>query len=243
MEIREDFTRRSRLADLGRWYITGFVQRAAAELQPGSRLLDAGAGEGAYRRFFSHCRYEAADLAVGEQNWNYEHLDYVAPLHELPIPEESFDAVLCTQVLEHLELPRESVTELYRILKPGGRLYLTVPMAHPLHQEPFDFFRYTSHGIRSICLSAGFSDVSVAPFGGMFVRWSYELPRMLELFPAAGLKEGRLRLKGVVLLPVRMLALAMIRVLQLLLLRLDGLDRTKNDPFGWSAVATKGVRG
>ena len=51
----------------------------------------------------------------------------LAPLHEMPIEDEKFDAVLCTQVLEHLEWPRESAKEMYRVLKAGGKLYMTVP--------------------------------------------------------------------------------------------------------------------
>jgi ubiquinone/menaquinone biosynthesis C-methylase UbiE len=239
MEIREDFTRRPRLGDLGRWYITRFVATTAAGMREGARVLDAGAGEGAYRRFFDHCRYEAADLAVGEQEWNYGNLDYVAPLHDLPIENETFDAVLCTQVLEHLELPRESVRELYRVLKPGGKLFLTAPMAHPLHQEPYDFFRYTSHGLRSICADAGFTEIEIEPFGGLFVRWSYELPRATAIFPPAGLRNGKPSLRGIALLPLRLATSAAIRIVQFGLLQLDRFDHQKRDPFGWSVVATK----
>jgi SAM-dependent methyltransferase len=239
LEIREDFTRRSRLSDLGRWYITRFVAQTAAGMAAGTRVLDAGAGEGAYRRFFTHCRYETADLAVGEQEWNYSNLDYVAPLHDLPIENDTFDVVLCTQVLEHLERPRESVRELHRVLKPGGKLFLTAPMAHPLHQEPYDFFRYTSHGLRSICAGAGFSEIEIEPFGGLFVRWSYELPRAIGVFPPAGLRSGQPSLRGIAMLPLRLTASAAIRIIQFGLLQLDRFDHVKRDPFGWSVIATK----
>jgi len=63
---------------------------------------------------------------VGESRWNYANLDYVGSLHEMPIEDDLFDAVLCTQVLEHLEWPRESVKEMHRVLKPGGKLYMAL---------------------------------------------------------------------------------------------------------------------
>lgn len=237
--INEDFTTRSKIRDIGRWYVTRFVAEVAQRLPSSSSVLDAGAGECAYKRFFSHCTYRSIDLAVGESGWDYGNLDYVGPLHDMPIPEGMFDAVLCTQVLEHLEWPRESVKEMYRVLKPGGRLFMTVPMAQSEHQVPYDFFRYTSYGLESICRHAGFQDIDVAPLGGMWVRWAYELPRGMSIFPPAGLCSKQPNMTGIALLPPRLVALGMVRLLQTLFLWLDRFDNRKDDPFGWSCVATK----
>lgn len=237
--INEDFSMRSRLQDVGRWYITRFVRQVAKELPPGCRVLDAGAGEGVYKKFFTHCNYKSIDLAVGESRWNYSSLDYVAPLHDMPIDSNSFDAVLCTQVLEHLEWPRESLAEMCRVLKPGGILYMTVPMAHPEHQIPHDYFRYTSYGLTFLCKQAGFREIRIQPFGGMWVRWAYELPRGLALFPGAGIRAGKPQLAGIMLLPVRWAYRIMLPLLQRLFLWLDRYDQEKDDPFGWSCVAIK----
>ena len=237
--INEDFSTRSRLQDVGRWYITRFVMNVAQGLPQKSSILDAGAGESVYKKLFSHCEYKAIDLAVGESCWNYSNLDYVGPLHEMPIEDDIFDAVLCTQVLEHLEWPRESVKEIHRVLKMDGTLYMTVPMAQNEHQIPYDFFRYTSYGLESICRHAGFRNVKITPFGGLWVRWAYELPRALSLFPSAGLYSGKLRLVGLAFLPAKVLMFMVVRLLQVLFLSLDRFDTKKNDPFGWACVATK----
>ena len=239
MKVNEDFSRRPKLQDIGRWYVTRFVEEVAKSLPRGSSILDAGAGECVYKRFFSHCDYKAIDLAVGEQEWNYANPDYIAPLHDMPIPSNTFDAVLCTQVLEHIEWPRESVKEMYRVLKPGGRLFVTAPMSHNEHQVPYDFFRYTSFGLRSICEHAGFKDIEIRPFGGLWARWAYELPRCLSLLPGTGMLSGRFSVKGVALLPVKLVLRLMIVILQIIFLRLDALDGTKNDPFGWGVLARK----
>lgn len=225
--------------DLGRWHVTAFVRGVAAGLSPGTLLVDAGAGECAYRPLFPHCRYLGIDLAVGEREWDYGKLDAAARLERLPLRDASVDAVLCTQALEHLEWPREAVAEFYRVLRPGGRLYLTAPMSHCEHQIPYDFFRYTSYGLRSLCTGAGFDEVEIVSFGGLPMRFAYELPRLLGLFPAAGLRHGSLRWRGLLLLPLRLTLQALLAVLQRILVLTDRADRVRNDPFGWALTAQK----
>jgi SAM-dependent methyltransferase len=239
MNINEDFTRRSKIRDAGRWYITRFVKAASESLPSGSLILDAGAGECAYKRFFGHCQYRSVDLAVGEEKWNYHNLDYIAPLHDMPLSDNSFDAVLCTEVLEHLEWPRESIREIYRILRPGGRLFLTVPMAHAEHQVPYDFFRYTSYGLRSMCQHSGFSKISVTPFGGMFVRWAYELPDCKSIFPPLKTEEHRPNPLGMAFFPLKAVVHVSVRALQFILITIDPLDKAKSFPLGWGLVAEK----
>jgi SAM-dependent methyltransferase len=141
--------------------------RVAAELEPESRLLDVGAGEGPYRELFHHVRYESTD-------WEHSvhpgarHVDHVGPAHDLPVPDEAYDAVLCTQVLEHVPNPDAVIAELFRVLRPGGRLYLTVPLAWELHEMPFDFYRYTPHGLATILGGAGFTDLDIRPRNDCF---------------------------------------------------------------------------
>ncbi|MGA7615750.1 MAG: class I SAM-dependent methyltransferase [Thermoanaerobaculia bacterium] len=239
MSLHEDFTRHGKMADLGRWYVTGFVRSVAGELPEGVRVLDAGAGECVYKSFFSHCRYTAVDLGVGDSSWNYGNLDVIAALHRMGLESDRFDAVLCTQVLEHLELPAESLVEIHRVLRPGGKLYLTAPMSHPQHQQPYDFFRYTSFGLQSLLIRAGFSKVTVEPFGGMFIRWAYELPRALAVIPGAGLVAGKINWAGVALLPLKFAAKLFVPLAQRLCLFLDRFEKEKDDPFGWAVVAEK----
>lgn len=237
--INEDFSTRPKIQDIGRWYVTRFVENVAKILPVNSSILDAGAGESVYKKFFPHCTYKAIDLAVGESRWNYSNLDYMAPLHDMPIDDATFDAVLCTQVLEHLEWPRESVKEMYRVLKPGGKLYMTAPMSHSEHQIPYDFFRYTSYGLESICRCAGFHDIEIKPFGGIWVRWAYELPRAMSIFPATGFRNKQPNLIGIALFPCRVFMRVIVYFMQMLFIHLDKFDKIKNDPFGWSCVATK----
>jgi SAM-dependent methyltransferase len=221
--------------------VNEFVKEVARELPPGSSILDAGAGECNYQRYFQGHNYISVDLGVGDENWDYDKLDHVAPLDQLPLTDNSLDAILCTQVLEHLERPRESAKEFFRVLRPGGKIYLTAPMSHVEHQTPYDFFRYTSYGLRSILSEAGFEVIVIKPFGGMFTRWAYEIPRALGVLPSLR-KRGRVSTKGLIALPLKILSHVTIRGAQWLLLRLERLDENKNDPFGWAVVAVKGIQ-
>jgi ubiquinone/menaquinone biosynthesis C-methylase UbiE len=83
-------------------------------------------------------------------------LDVIADLHRIPIASNSMDAVLCTQVLEHVADPDVMVKELHRVLRPGGVLYLTAPQGWFEHQPPHDYFRFTSFALRKIFGEAGF---------------------------------------------------------------------------------------
>lgn len=141
------------------------VSEFAAELAPGTRVLDAGAGNAPYAELFDHCHYVTADWG----NSPHEHApasDIVASLDALPVEAASFDAVLCTEVLEHVRHPDAVLAEFARVLVPGGRLCLTVPFVWPLHEEPFDFFRYTPFALRDMLQEHGFPDAAVKPTSG-----------------------------------------------------------------------------
>jgi SAM-dependent methyltransferase len=239
VRLHEDFTTRGKLEDLGRWHITRFVESVARALPAGTRLLDAGAGECAYKKYFARCRYIAIDLAVGDAGWNYANVDAFGRLDRLPLADATMDTILCTQVLEHVEWPRECVREFHRVLKPGGALYLTAPMAQAEHQVPYDYFRYTSFGLRSILVDAGFERPEIASLGGLPARFAYELPRIMGLFPPSGLRGGRVRIAGLLALPARAATFAAVRLLQPILVWADRFDRARDDPFGWSVVARK----
>lgn len=149
--------------------VDGFVAQVAREVPRGARILDAAAGQCIYAPAFAHCQYVACDRAVGDAAWDYSRLDVVADLAALPFRHDAFDAILCTHALEHVTEPTVALAELARMLKPGGRLYVSVPfLGDPLHQEPFDFFRYTHYGLRHLIQKAGLTPVSVSPMGDAF---------------------------------------------------------------------------
>ena len=71
-----------------------------------------------------------------------------------------------TEVLEHVRHPESVLAELGRVLAPGGRLCLTVPFVWPVHEEPYDFFRYTPFALCDLLEAHGFRDVRLEPTSG-----------------------------------------------------------------------------
>jgi SAM-dependent methyltransferase len=88
-----------------------------------------------------------------------------------PLPDASFDAVLCSQVLEHVFRPEDFLAEIRRVLRPGGRLLLAVPFMWDEHEQPQDFGRYSSFGLRALLERNGFAVIeqrkSMADFGAL----------------------------------------------------------------------------
>ena len=85
---------------------------------------------------------------------------------KLPFRAHTFDTVLCTQVLEHVRNPFLTLKEIGRVLRPGGHAIMTLPAVWPLHEEPFDFFRYTKYGLQELAEHSDLHPVTIVERGG-----------------------------------------------------------------------------
>jgi len=146
-----------------RYAIEKFVEKSACSLKSESTVLDAGAGPCPYKHFFKHCKYESTDVVD-----NYNCLDFVCSLANIPRKDYAYDSVLSTEVLEHVEDPQKVIDEFYRILKKGGKLFLTTPQSWRIHQAPHNYFYFTYYGLKSLLKKAGFSKYKITPMGGYF---------------------------------------------------------------------------
>ena len=160
-----------------------FVAAFARAVKPGSRVLDVGAGPGPYRKLFSHCEYRAHDF--GEEpttKGRYTKLDYTSDILNIPAPDQSFDVILCTEVLEHIPDPVGALGEFARILREGGQLLLTAPLGSLLHQEPFHFYGgYTPWWYRKFLSESGFEIVQLDRNMGFFSMFGQEALRFSSL--------------------------------------------------------------
>lgn len=87
----------------------------------------------------------------------------------LPFKSTSADAVLLLEVLEHVPSPDKALSEIHRVLKPGGRLYISVPFIYPIHDEPYDYRRFTVHGIKQLLIDQQLNPVYESQHGNSFV--------------------------------------------------------------------------
>lgn len=212
-----------------------FVREAAAQVPPDARVLDAGAGEGRFRRYFGHVRYVGVDFAAGDADWDYSGLDAIADLVRLPFQDAVFDVAVCTQVLEHVSEPLQVLCEIRRALKPGGRLYLSAPQSWHQHQKPHDYYRYTSFGLRHLLERSGLYVESVQALGGYFWFLSFQLQNLV--YWTFSHRNRRYRW---LTWPLRaMLGFVFQLVLPLLLFYLDGLDRVQDETFGHACIAVR----
>lgn len=139
-----------------------FLRTAAADLPGGSTVLDVGSGDAPYRELFAQHRYLTSDWE-GTFYAADRAPDVVGPAHALPLPDDAVDAIVCTQVLEHVPDPAAALQEFARLVRPGGRLWVTTPLTWYLHEQPHDYYRFTNHGLRHLVSQAGFTDIDVRP--------------------------------------------------------------------------------
>ncbi len=127
-------------------------------------LLDVGCGARPYAPLAEQngCRYLGVDLALSA----VPPPDVCADSARLPFHDGTFDTVLSTQVLEHVPDPFAMVREAARVLKPGGYLVLTAPQVWPLHEEPYDYYRYTRYGLEHLVRNASLEVVTITERGG-----------------------------------------------------------------------------
>lgn len=114
------------------------------------------------RPFFPGKKYIGADMRKGTG------VDVVLNVIKIDLPSESVGTVLLMDTIEHVEFPRKAIKEIHRILKPDGILIMSSVMNFPIHDYPFDYWRFTPEAFRSL----------MRPFDSSFYDWAGE-----EIFP------------------------------------------------------------
>lgn len=200
----------------------------ASTLPKGSWVLDAGAGQCRYARYFKRHRYVPVDNAVGDPNWDYSQLSVMGDLEHIPMAASAFDAAVSIVVLEHTREPQRVLTEIARVLRPGGKLFLVVPNQWEVHQAPIDYYRFTRHGVEYLLSKSAFNVLEVEAIGGFFWLMSRRCINLLTFFQG-GLKW-----------PIFFLLAPFFGILfPIILYPIDRLDQQQNFTLGYCCVAER----
>lgn len=170
-----------------------------------SRLITDLVGEVYTRLIPKHCQGSLLDLGCGHVPFYGMYREYVEKvtcvdwaesLHQnqfldhchdltqpLPLPDESFNVVICSDVLEHISQPANVWHEMQRVLKPGGVVLLNVPFLYLIHEEPYDFHRYTEFGLKHYAETAGLEVEELRSIGSITQVFANMLGKLLIRLP------------------------------------------------------------
>lgn len=137
--------------------------------QLSGKLLDFGCGRKPYEHLFTVNEYIGVDVDQTGHDHKNSKVDIYYDGKMLPFEANSFDSIFCSEVLEHLMNADDVLADLYRVLKPGGKMLLTAPFCWNEHEMPFDYARYSSEGIRHLLQKHGFT-ITAQEKSGNFAR-------------------------------------------------------------------------
>lgn len=173
-----------------------FVRENIDFLAKGSKLLDAGCGSQRYRSFCDDVQYFAQDFGAyvnddkkilsgqtvgGDTGYAYGKLDYVGNIWQIEEEDGTFDAILCTEVLEHIPYPNETIKEFHRLLVDGGRLILTAPTNCLRHMDPYFFYSgFSDRYYQKLLTQAGFANYTITAVGDYYAWFASELWRHIS---------------------------------------------------------------
>jgi SAM-dependent methyltransferase len=218
-------SRRAANAQWYNWYANGLLERAVGEVARGLRgdiVLDVGCGVQPYRLLLAgFARYVGFDSPSPSDSGGGA--DVYGDAAALPFAPSCADAVVCTEVIEHVRDPLTLLEEIRRVLKAGGTLILSVPFTWHIHDEPRDYWRFTEFGLRLLAERAGFAIVSLRPTNGFLGAMLQS--RCYFLYYAAG--------------PLRPAARPVVWCLQWIARALGPLDRNRRMTSNYVLVARK----
>jgi SAM-dependent methyltransferase len=161
-------------------------------LQRHMSVYDVGCGDKPFASFMKGRVREYVGVDVEDGFYDARHIDLIGDAYSVPVPTESVDAVISSQVLEHLERPLDALTEAHRILKPDGLLFLSAPFLYPLHAAPRDFGRFTRFYWNHHLAQCGFRIEDFQTIGGFWFCISLFTNAYLQTFNRGSIRRIRI---------------------------------------------------
>lgn len=129
-------------------------------IQISGKTLDVGCGTKPYEKYFKSSQYIGLEIESTIHR-QYSKADFFYDGNKFPFAKKEFDSLVTNQVFEHVFNPYEFMKEINRVLKPNGRLLITVPFVWDEHEQPYDFARYSSFGLKFILEQNGFEIIEL----------------------------------------------------------------------------------
>lgn len=140
------------------------VKKFAPQIE--GKLLDFGCGRKPYKNLFTKAtEYIGVDIEQSGHDHSLSEVDVFYDGKTIPFKNETFDAIFCTEVFEHIFNLDEILDELKRVLKKNGKLLITIPFMWGEHEKPYDYARYTSFAIKYILEKKGFQVIALEKTG------------------------------------------------------------------------------
>jgi len=166
-----------------------WLEAALKKIPAGSRILDAGAGELDQKKYCGHLDYVSQDFGqydgkgdgkgLQTKAWDNSKLDIVSDITAIPVPDASFDAVMCIEVFEHIPDPISAIKEFSRLMRPGGYLVITAPFCSSTHFAPYHFYTgFNRYFYEKHLAEHGFEIVEINENGNFFEFVAQELLRV-----------------------------------------------------------------
>jgi SAM-dependent methyltransferase len=220
-------------ADAERFGIVEFMKETSHSILSSDRVLDLAAGKCPYEKYFKHAKYESCDINPSHGQ-HLTHPAFVCTMDSVPRKESSFDAVICTQSLHYLRYPQKGIDEIFRILKPGGKLFLTAAQGWGLTGSPH-YYNFTCLGLRAMFEDSGFDIKFIRPRGGIFWYIGHRF-RILSQH-IWSVQTGLIKL---IAFPVYLIAFPVLEyAIPFLCFYLDRLDRRPNFTLGYACFCVK----
>ena len=155
----------------------------AARLTPEITLYDVGCGEKPFAAFLKARVAAHVGVDVDYGFYDTRHIDLIGSADALPMADGSVDAILSSQVIEHLPDPEKAIAEAARVLKPGGLLFLSYPYLYPIHAPPWDFARLSEFAMDRMLTAHGLELVERRTLGGFWYLLGAVTPIYLNGLP------------------------------------------------------------
>lgn len=180
------------------WYLENslirdeWVINKLMEIPKGKKLLDAGAGELRYKQYCAHLEYLSQDFGQYEPEkkieglhpdmWDTSKIDILSDITSIPMEDGSLDAILCTEVFEHIKNPLLALQEFSRLLKSKGTLLLTAPFCSLTHMAPYYFANgFSKYWYEANLSDCGFEILEIKAYGSYFDYLRQELLRLASV--------------------------------------------------------------